>query len=99
MVKKKSLDSLPVGIIISIVLPIIVFLAVYFGKYRSGVYTYLSFKDMLGNIVPKILSLCAIANLAPFYFFLQTNRMVAVRGVVVGTMVIGILVFFLFLLF
>lgn len=99
MTKKKTLDSLTLGIAIGFVLPVAIFLVVYFTKYSSGAYAYLGTKSILGSVVPKIMSLCAIANLIPFYFFLQTNRMLSVRGVLVGTVIIAVLVFLVFLLF
>lgn len=99
MAKKKSLDSLALGIIIGLLLPTIIFLTIYFIKYKSGAYGYLGFKNILGSIAPRIMSLCSIANLVPFYFFLQTNRMLSVRGVLIGTAIIAILVFLVFLLF
>ncbi len=99
MTKKKTLDSLILGICIGFLLPVAIFLVVYFIKYNSGVYTYLGIKNFLGAVVPKTMSLCAIANLVPFYFFLQTNRMLAVRGVLIGTVIVAVLVFLVFLLF
>ena len=99
MAKRKSVDSLVVGIIIGIILPVAIFLIVYFTKYSSGAYAYLGCKNILGSVVPKVMSLCALANLVPFYLFLHTNRMLSVRGVLVGTVVIAVLVFLVFLLF
>lgn len=99
MTKKKPLDSLPVGIIIGFLLPVAIYLVVYFTKYSSGAYPHLGLKNMLGTTIPKVMSLCAIANLIPFYLFLQTNRMQAVKGVLIGTVAIAVLVFLVFLLF
>jgi ABC-type multidrug transport system permease subunit len=80
-------------------LPAAIFIVVYFTKYSSGVYAYLGIKNILGSVAPKTMSLCAIANLIPFYYFLQTNRMSAVKGVLIGTVVVAVLVFLVFLLF
>ncbi len=99
MTKKKSLDSLILGITIGFLLPTIIFVVVYLIKYNSGAYAYFGFKSILGTIVPKTMSLCAIANLIPFYFFLQTNRMQSVKGVLIGTVIIAVLVFLVFLFF
>ena len=99
MAKKKTLDSLILGISIGFLLPVVIFLVVYYIKYSSGTYTYLGIKNVLGTIVPKVMSLCTIANLIPFYFFLQTNRMLAVRGVLIGTIAVAAIVFLVFLLF
>ena len=99
MAKKKSLDSLILGIVVGFLLPVAIFFIVYYVKYNSGTYTYLGIKSILGSIVPKVMSLCAIANLIPFYFFLQTNRMLSVKGVLIGTVIIAVLVFLVFLLF
>ncbi|MDR0660056.1 MAG: hypothetical protein LBG19_04480 [Prevotellaceae bacterium] len=99
MAKKKSPDSLILGIAVGFSLPILIFIVVYYIKYSSGAYTYLGFRNMLGTIVPKVMSLCAIANLLPFYFFLQTNRMLSVRGTLIGTVIIAVLVFLVFSLF
>ena len=99
MGSKKSLDSLVLGITIGFVLPTIIFLVVYYTKYHTGAYAYLGLKNTIGPIVPKTMSLCALANLIPFYVFLQTNRMLTVKGVLIGTVIIAVLVFLVFLLF
>mgnify|MGYP003623886928 FL=1 len=99
MAEKKSFDSLILGITIGFLLPLAIFLVVYFTKYNSGVYIYLGLKNMLSTIVPKVMSLCAIANRIPFYIFLQTSRMQSVKGVLIGTVIVAALVFLVFLLF
>ena len=95
-----KLNSLPLGICIGIILPTIVFCLVYFLKYYDmAVAKQIGHWKMLNAVIPKIVSLSAIANLIPFYIFLQTNRMQAVKGVVIGTTVMAVMVFLVFLIF
>ncbi len=97
--KKEKYNSLALGLVIAILLPLLVFACVYLFHYKNiPAYQVLGLKAFIQTNGSKILSLCAIVNLAPFYLFLQTERMRSVRGVVFGTLTVGVLVFLLFLL-
>ena len=46
-----------------------------------------------GNIYTQILSLCAIANLPLFYFFLELNAIKGTRGIIMITLIYAIINF------
>lgn len=100
MTKKDKLDSLPIGILVGIALPLIIFAAVYFFYYRQSLaYQTLGLWQLFKLVAPSILSLCAIANLLPFYLLLERNKMQGARGMVMGTIILGVIVLILYLLF
>jgi hypothetical protein len=94
---QKKFDKLSLGIIIGFVLPLIVFaIAAYFQYSNSPQIRYLGILALI-NFAPKILSLSVISNLLPFYVFLKTNRMYAVKGVLTATFGLAFIVFILFI--
>ena len=68
------------------VLPLVIFLLVYFIGYSKTPFSeFLEFAFIM-RALPKILSLCAIPNLAIFYFFLNKEYWYATRGVIAATL-------------
>lgn len=67
-------------------MPLIVFFAVYlFGYSGTPFGEFLQYAFVM-RALPKILSLCAIPNLAIFYLFLNKEYWRATRGVITATM-------------
>jgi hypothetical protein len=95
---QKKYDKLLLGLTVGLLLPLIVFaVAIYFRYVTSPQIQYLGIKYLI-TFAPKILSLSLCTNLLPFYIFLQTNRMLAVRGVLTATFGLALLVFVLFII-
>lgn len=87
------------GMAIGILLPTVLFLILFFGmvggetfeaKWEIGKQDYLT---------TKLSGLCCAVNLAPFYFFLNRELDESARGVINGTLIVGILSFVFTLLF
>ena len=74
------------GLALGIALPLVVFLLVYLiGYSRTPFGEFLQFAFVI-RALPKILSLCAIPNLAIFYLFLNKEYWYATRGVITATL-------------
>jgi len=80
------------GITLGIVLPLAVFLLVYFLGYSKTPFgEFLEYAIMI-QALPKILCLCVIPNLAIFYFFLNKEFWYATRGVIAATLLCTLVV-------
>jgi len=92
---KFKTDSLPLGLAIGIIAPIIVFFGYYFigHPYMSlqGFINYL----VLGKIYSALISLCVVANLGTFFLFIQKDKYFSARGIILATFIYAGLVFYL----
>lgn len=88
----KKLDRFSVGMIWGIVLPMLVFLLVYYFRYSSVPLG--EFISNLGEmkILIKVLSLCGFTNLLLFLYFYRNQLDKAARGVIAATFVYGFMV-------
>ncbi|MDR1199387.1 MAG: hypothetical protein LBK94_10345 [Prevotellaceae bacterium] len=96
---QKKYDRLSLGLIVGLLLPLAVFaIAMYLRYSNSPQIQYLGFKYLI-TFAPKILSLSLCSNLLPFYIFLQTNRMLSVKGVLAATFSLALFVLILFIMY
>jgi len=86
---KKS-NSVILGLISGIVLPLIFLFVFYLFEYNH--YSFKYFMEIIigGKLLMKIISLCAIPNLILFYFFMRRNLIYSARGVIVATLLFAI---------
>ena len=95
---QKKYDKIYLGITFGLLLPLVVFAIIMYGKYTNSFQLqYLGIKYII-NFAPKFLSLSLCANLLPFYVFLQTNRMRGVQGILIATFTLALFVFILFII-
>jgi hypothetical protein len=95
---QRKYDKLPLGLTVGLLLPLAVFaIAMYLRYTNSPQIQYLGIKYLI-TFAPKILSLSLCSNLLPFYIFLQTNRMLSVKGVLSATFSLALFVFVLFII-
>jgi hypothetical protein len=88
MKNKKSFDSVLIGLIPGILLPmgtLIIFWAV---RYESSLAHFLKNFQQFG-LLSKALSLATIPNLLLFFVFIWTNRSFSARGVIFATLVMA----------
>jgi hypothetical protein len=71
----------------------------YFSKVQDVRYTLFSNNQLVGNIVPLILSHCILPNLVLFFIFNGLNWMKATKGVLGSTLVLTVLIFLTKLIF
>jgi len=87
------------GLALGIVLPVAVFLMVYFIVYSNTPFFEFIEVAVMMQALPKIFSLCVIPNLAIFYLFLNMEFWYATRGVIASTILctLGIVAIKIFL--
>lgn len=90
--KRKSFDTLGVGLLAGFSLPVLIFLLVYyFGESNVSFSNYVKGLWHVQALV-KLGSLCVFANLAVFMGFLQLKYEQAARGVLGATIVYALVV-------
>lgn len=90
--KRNKLDTVGIGLLAGLVLPVVIFFAVYlsedsgvsFNKYISGMWQM--------NALIKLMSLCVFANVAVFWIFLKKKYEKAARGVLAATILYAFIV-------
>ena len=75
-------NKLWTGLLTGTVLPLAVFFLVYLFVYSNMPWGHFLKYALTTGTLPKMLSLCAIPNLALFYFFLNKEYWRATRGVI-----------------
>ena len=94
-VQIKKYDKLLLGLALGIITPVLVLLVYYqVNFYYIRVDTF-SYETFMKRIFLPLLSLCVVGNLAVFFLFIQTDRYLSARGVVMATLIYAILVFIL----
>ncbi|WP_118972337.1 hypothetical protein [Taibaiella koreensis] len=96
--KKVGPDTAVFGLLIGLLFPALGLILLYFiwsrdisfSKYLQ-MFTAISSPIMMST-ASKALSLSMIANLAPFYFFLNRKQYLTVRGILMSMILIGVLV-------
>ena len=88
----RRLNKFWIGLALGIVLPLITFILVYLiGYSKTPLEDFLEFAFVI-RALPKILSMCAIPNLAIFYLFLNKEYWYATRGVITATILCTLVV-------
>jgi hypothetical protein len=86
MILSRRWNKFWTGLALGIFLPLATFLLVYqIGYSNTSFSEFLKFAFVMGALA-KILSMCAIPNLAIFYLFLNKDYWRATRGVIAATM-------------
>jgi len=89
----KSLNTLSLGIVLGLVLPVIFFFLYFLFRIQETSFNnYLKFLIDSGKMV-HVMSLSVIPNLAPFFFFVNSSRFRSGRGVLGATISLAILIF------
>jgi len=81
-----------IGLTLGIVLPLAVFLLVYWIGYSQTPFGEFLKYAVVIQALPKILCLCVIPNLAIFYFFLNKEFWYATRGVITATILSALII-------
>jgi hypothetical protein len=88
MAEIKRLDSMALGLIAGLVLPLITLVLIWVVRYDIGLGEFLSSFQRLG-MLSKLISLSVIPNLLLFFIFIWTNRTFSARGVIFATLVVA----------
>ena len=88
MATEKRLNSLWVGLIPGIILPVITLLVIWVVRFEGGLGEFLSSFQKIG-MLSKVVSLSTIPNLLLFFLFIWTSRSLSARGVIFATLVVA----------
>lgn len=95
---KKPLDNTLIGLLAGLLFPILGIVVLFF-FWGNGNWSYY-FKQFTEFGSPtsmeqssKLISLSMIANLAPFYFFLNKKAYLSTRGIIIASFLFAILIF------
>jgi len=96
--KKKGPDAAAFGLVAGLLFPALGVFLLYFvwaggmglGNYFKMFTQFDSPTQM--NMASKALSLAMIANLIPFYFFLNRKQYMTVRGILISMVLIGVMI-------
>ncbi len=87
-------DSLIFGLLIGLLLPFLGIMIYYLTKYQGyslgNFFRELYFMRML----PPVISLSVILNLAAFYFFLNKQKYGYTRGIILASLIYGMLLLY-----
>lgn len=91
----KKYDTLKLGFIVGLLLPMVVFgvilLVYYLSQGAESFAAYLRYP----NVLPRLISLSTLANGVLFYFALRTERYLLGRGLLGMTILYALVVFIL----
>jgi len=79
-----------IGFAPGIMLPLTVFILIYFISYSKTPFVIFIKFIYMSQMLPKILSLCAVSNFAIFYLFLNKEYWYATRGVIAATLLFAL---------
>jgi uncharacterized membrane protein len=89
-------DSIIFGLILSIALPLILFLTVYLVKFHNNIHSNIWLMPYFIRSIPKIISLCVFPNGLVFYIYILKNKLKTMTGMLSGTIILALLVGVLF---
>ncbi len=90
---KSTFNKLNIGLVAGIIVPIIaIFIFYLFNKYRFGSLENFYKHFVLFHLTSHIVSLSVLPNLAVFYLFIKKNFLYSARGVILATMIYGLVI-------
>lgn len=89
----KKLNTIATGLISGLLLPVLVFMILYYGKISDiGSALFLQYFSLL-SVIPLLISHCILPNLILFFILNATNQAQAAKGVVIITVILTVGVF------
>lgn len=87
MKTKININTLPIGVVLGILAPVLVFFIFYLIKFSQFSVKEFFYILITKNVFVQLISLCVIANLLVFFLFIWTHRYYAARGVIMATFI------------
>lgn len=84
----KKFNSVGLGIFCGILLPVLVYMVLYYAKVNNVRYTLFSDYALLSSILPLLISHCILPNIILFFIFNWTDKMLSAKGVVIATVIL-----------
>jgi len=89
----KKFDSVGLGIAAGILLPVLVYMIIYFTKVMDIRHVLFSDYSILATILPLLISHCVLPNVILFFIFNSLDKMLTAKGVVIATVIMAVVVF------
>ena len=90
---KSKFNKLSIGLVSGILIPIISILIFYFvNKYRFGSFERFVRHFVVYHLTSHLVSLSVIPNMAVFYLFIKKNFLYSAKGVVLATLIYGVVI-------
>jgi hypothetical protein len=89
----KKLDSVGVGITAGLVLPVLIYMIMYFTKVMDVRHVLFSDYSILSTILPLLISHCILPNIILFFICNALDIMRTAKGVVIATVIMTVVVF------
>ena len=89
----QKIDKLWIGLVLGTVVPSLTFLIIYLITIPSQ--SNVPFSEVMATkgFFTQLISMSVLPNVAVFFIFIWTNKLLAARGVLAATIVLAILVF------
>ena len=94
MSKFPESNSVKYGLAISTLLPLVLFATVFLVKFHD--YPRPFENPLILRQIPKLFSLCVFPNGIIFYRYIVKNKLLAMRGMVIGTVIMAVVMLILF---
>ncbi len=85
-------DKLYIGIITGIIAPLIGVIIFYLINFSNETILNFLTESVKNKLLSPLLSLCAIINLGLFYLYLHFNYLYNARGVILSTLILGLVI-------
>ena len=89
-----KINSVKYGLIISTVLPVVLFTVVFLVRFHEYEHPFRNL--LILRQIPKLFSLCVFPNGIIFYYYINKNKLLTMRGMVAGTVLMAIVMLILF---
>jgi hypothetical protein len=84
----KKLNSIGFGIFSGFLLPVVIYLLLYYSRVKEIRFTLFSDPGLLSSVLPVLISHCIIPNMILFFVFNWADRLLSAKGVVIATVVL-----------
>jgi hypothetical protein len=84
----KKINSVGFGIAAGFLLPVLVYLVLYYTKVNDISHTLFSDRTLLSSVLPLLISHCILPNIILFFIFNWMDSMLAAKGVVISTVIL-----------
>ena len=88
MKEDKRFNSIVMGLVLGIIIPVITLIIIWFVRYQGGFGSFLVDFQRMGTL-PKLISLSVIPNLLLFFIFTWLNKSYSSKGVIFATFILA----------
>ena len=81
------------GLVSAIVLPVIIFVLLYYAKFNNLDVLVFPKRMLMGNLLPLVISWCVLPNLLLFFVFSWINYLKSAKGVLIATVILTVMLF------